>query len=143
MDDVVDVGDVVGAACLTWCEVSEGALAANVRAFRGRLAEGVKLGVVVKADAYGHGLVVASRAFVRAGVDWLVCNALHEAEALRTAEIEAPIYVVGHVPAAAAAAVVRADVRLVVYDVAVVEALAAAGKAAGRVVRNVTRVGVQ
>lgn len=134
MDDVVDVGDVVGAACLTWCEVSEGALAANVRAFRGRLAEGVKLGVVVKADAYGHGLVVASRAFVGAGVDWLVCNALHEAEALRAAGIAAPIYVVGYVPAAAAPAVVRADVRLVVYDAAVVEALAAAGKAAGRVV---------
>jgi alanine racemase len=128
------MGDVMSEACLTWCEVSEGALRANVRAFRGRLEAGVRLGVVVKADAYGHGLVLASRAFVRAGVDWLVCNALHEAEALRAAGIDAPIYLVGYVPAAAAEAAIRADVRLVVYDAEVVTALAAAGRAAGRVV---------
>jgi len=48
----------------TWCEVDVEALAANVRTFRNRLARGSLLGIVVKSNAYGHGLAGASRAFV-------------------------------------------------------------------------------
>ncbi|TNF32718.1 MAG: alanine racemase [Deltaproteobacteria bacterium] len=117
---------------LSWCEVSTAALAANTREMRRRVGDDVLLGIVVKSDAYGHGLVGASRAFVDAGADWLVVNALHEAQTLRTAGLTVPIYVAGHVPGAAAAAVVRADARVVVYDADVVDALAAAGREAGR-----------
>jgi len=124
---------VIAPDVLTWCEVSTAALAANARAFKAR-AGAARLGVVVKADAYGHGLVLAARAFLSGGADWLIVNALHEAEALRAAGIEAPIHVVGNVPAMQAERAVRADVHLVVYDPAVVTALAAAARGAGRVV---------
>jgi alanine racemase len=120
---------------LTWCEVPTAALAHNVAELRRRvLPAGARLGVVVKADAYGHGLVVAARAFVAGGVDWLIVNALDEAEALRRAGVTAPLYVVGPVAPWMAARVVAADVRLVVYDADLVEALAAAAQAAGKVV---------
>jgi len=119
---------------LGWCEVSRGALAANVRELRRRVGPDVRLGVVVKSDAYGHGLVPAAETFVAAGADWLVVNALHEATRLRAAGLSAPIYVAGAVPPAAAAAVVAADVRVVAYDAALVDVLAAAGRAAGRAV---------
>lgn len=118
---------------LTWCEVSTGALEANARAFKARVGEAL-LGVVVKADAYGHGLVLAARAFLAGGADWLVVNALHEAEGLRAAGIGAPIHIVGNVPVFQAERAVRADVRMVVYDADVVQAIAAAARAAGRVV---------
>jgi alanine racemase len=116
---------------LSWCEISRAALVANARAFKARVGA-ARLGIVVKADAYGHGLVAAARAFLEGGADWLVVNALHEAEALRAAGIDAPLHVVGNVPVAQAARAVAADVRMVVYDPEVVTAMAAAGRLAGR-----------
>lgn len=118
---------------LSWCEVSRAALAANARAFRAR-AQGALLGIVVKADGYGHGLELAARAFLEGGADWLIVNALHEAEALRRAGIDVPLHVVGNVPVQQATRAVAAGVRMVVYDADVVEAVAAAARAAGRVV---------
>ena len=38
---------------------------------------------VVKADAYGHGLVPAARAAIAGGADWLGTALLSEAAALR------------------------------------------------------------
>lgn len=118
---------------LTWCEVSTSALEANARAFKARVGEAL-LGVVVKADAYGHGLALASRALLAGGADWLVVNSLPEAEALRQAGIEAPLHVVGNVPVFQAERAVRAGVRMVVYDAEVVKAIAGAARAAGKVV---------
>ncbi len=119
---------------LSWCELDTGALAHNLRAFRQRVGEGVRLGVVVKSDAYGHGLVPASRAFVEAGADWLIVNALGEAEALRAGGLTAPIYVVGAVSPWCAARVVATGARVIVYDPELVDALSAAASAAGVVV---------
>jgi alanine racemase len=46
---------------------------------------------VVKANAYGHGLVEVSRALETAGVDWLMVGKLQEAVALRSAGVKSPI----------------------------------------------------
>lgn len=46
---------------------------------------------VVKADAYGHGLIPCAKAAVEAGADWLGTALLEEAIALREAGITAPI----------------------------------------------------
>jgi hypothetical protein len=81
---------------LSWCEIDTDALEHNARAFKGRVGD-KRLGIVVKADAYGHGLVLAARAFVRGGADWLIVNAVQEAVALRQAGLELPLYVVGNV----------------------------------------------
>ena len=43
---------------------------------------------VVKADAYGHGLVPVSRAAINSGATWLGVALLEEALALRAAEIK-------------------------------------------------------
>ena len=52
---------------------------------------GTKLLAVVKADAYGHGLVPVAKAAISAGADYLGVPLLEEAIALREAGIEAPI----------------------------------------------------
>ncbi|MGB0588194.1 MAG: alanine racemase [Myxococcota bacterium] len=118
----------------SWVETDSAALASNVALFKQRLAPGSRLGVVVKSNAYGHGAALASRAFVDAGADWLIVNDVVEALALRDAGLEAPIYICGPVPPAAAPQVVAARARTVVYDGAFVTALDAAGRAAGWVV---------
>ena len=52
---------------------------------------GTKLLAVVKADAYGHGLVPVAKAALSAGADYLGVALLEEAIALREAGIEAPV----------------------------------------------------
>ncbi len=52
---------------------------------------GTKLLAVVKADAYGHGLVPVAQAAVAAGADYLGVALLEEAITLREAGINAPI----------------------------------------------------
>ena len=117
-----------------WCEVSRGALRSNVEVFRRRLSPGARLGVVVKADAYGHGLALCARAFLAAGADWLIVNSALEAVALRAVAPAASIYICGPVFPEQADLVVAADARVVVYDPELVTALAASGRAAGRAV---------
>jgi alanine racemase len=72
------------------CEVDLDAVAANVEVLRSR-APGAALLAVVKADAYGHGLVPVARAALAGGADWLGTALLAEAAALRQAGITAPI----------------------------------------------------
>ena len=52
---------------------------------------GTKLLAVVKADAYGHGLIPVAQAAISAGADYLGVALLEEAVALREAGISAPI----------------------------------------------------
>ena len=53
---------------------------------------------VVKADAYGHGLLPSARAALRGGATWLGVAQLPEAVELRRAGIEAPLLSWLHVP---------------------------------------------
>ena len=123
--------DPPGSEAGTWVEVSRGALAHNVRQFLSILGSDVRLGAVVKANAYGHGLVEVSRIFLDAGAHWLCVNALYEAEALRDAGIDAPIYIMGSITPRDASAAVRLGCRVVVYRDDVVKALSDAAAAAG------------
>jgi alanine racemase len=73
-------------------EIDLGALRANVRALRARVAPGgAELMTVVKSDAYGHGMVPVARAARAAGARWLGTATPHEALALRAAGIEGPL----------------------------------------------------
>ena len=61
----------------------------NVAALKAKA--GVDLLAVVKADAYGHGLVPVAKAAIEGGANWLGVALLEEAIALRAAGITAPI----------------------------------------------------
>ncbi|GGT88946.1 MULTISPECIES: alanine racemase [Streptomyces] len=68
-------------------EIDLGALRANVRTLRARVAPHAQVMAVVKADAYGHGAVRCARAALDAGAGWLGTATPHEALALRAAGI--------------------------------------------------------
>jgi alanine racemase len=72
------------------------AIRANVRALRGLVAP-ARVAAVVKANAYGHGLLAVARA-IEAEVDRLCVYELAEAVVLRDAGIVAPIHVLGPIP---------------------------------------------
>ncbi len=77
----------------TWAEINFPAMAHNLTVIRQRIGPNVKLGLVCKADAYGHGLVPAGRFAARNGADWLCVASVQEGVALRDSGIDCPIMV--------------------------------------------------
>ncbi|HXR44189.1 MAG TPA: alanine racemase [Pseudolysinimonas sp.] len=67
---------------------------------------------VVKADAYGHGVVPVARAAVEGGAAWLGVADIDEALALRAGGIDAPVLAWLHGPDADFAAAIGAGVEL-------------------------------
>ena len=94
--------------------VDLGALARNAGALA-RLVAPARLAAVVKANAYGHGLVPVARALAPHAARLCVYE-LEEAVALRDAGIDAPIHVLGPVPASDLDAAHAANVQLTLWD---------------------------
>lgn len=95
-------------------------------------ARGAQVMAVVKADAYGHGLLPCARAALAGGATWLGVAQLSEALALRAGGVSAPVLSWLHAPGDDLAAAVAADVDL---SVGARWALAAAARAARRLGR--------
>lgn len=123
------------ASLSSWCEVEAAALRQNVAALRQRLNPGSLLGIVVKSQAYGHGLLPCAGEFLAAGADWLVVNSAQEAQALRQARISAPLYICGPVLPCQAGLAALAGARVVLYDRELARALDQAGRERGERVR--------
>jgi alanine racemase len=101
-------GKILAGGRPTEAQIDLAALRANY-ATASRCARGRDVIAVVKADAYGHGVVTVARALVEAGCPRVATATLDEAVALRDAGLGAPILVLGgvHGIEEAAAAVAR------------------------------------
>ena len=110
------------------------AITSNVTVLRERAGDAGVM-AVVKADAYGHGLVPAARAALRGGATWLGVAQLPEAMALRAAGITEPVLAWLHSTGAGFAEAVRADVDLGVSGTWMLHDVAAAARSTGRTAR--------
>ncbi len=133
----------------TTIEISRSALTDNIKLFkkiigppssRGSLGTasvpgGRLLGVAVKANAYGHGLVEASQIFLAAGADWLIVDSVEEGMVLRENGLLAPVLIVGYVPLQDLEKVFDYDFRLVVYNKQTIKKLEQISKKRRQVVR--------
>jgi alanine racemase len=113
-------------------EISRAALVHNIRQFRRIIGPRRKFMAVVKANAYGHGLVEVAGIAVNNGVDWLGVNSVEEGAALRDAGFRCPVLVLGYVPLGALSEAVARDLRLIVYNRETVERLAEVARKQGR-----------
>ena len=77
----------------TCAEIDLEAIQHNFRQVRHRIGNGVKIMAVVKANAYGHGVLETTSALLKAGTDYLGVAILDEAVYLREHGIESPILV--------------------------------------------------
>jgi alanine racemase len=114
--------------------VDLGAVRDNVEALRSRTTAEVL--AVVKADAYGHGLLPCARAAVAGGATWLGTALLDEALALRAAGITEPrvlTWLLG--PGERLADAVVADIDLSVNATWALDEVVAAAGATGRPAR--------
>lgn len=67
----------------------------NLRALRGALTSGTQIILVVKANAYGHGMTAVAREATAAGVSWFLVSRMDEAVELRQALPEGRILLLG------------------------------------------------
>lgn len=111
------------------------ALASNVRSLRAH-APTAQLMAVVKADAYGHGLLPSARAALAGGATWLGTAQMDEALALRAAGITEPRVLTWlYAPGAPLARAIEADVDVAVSSASALTEVVAAARAVGRTAR--------
>ncbi|MFL5869760.1 MAG: alanine racemase [Solirubrobacterales bacterium] len=111
-----------------WLEIDLDALLSNLAAIRAAVGDGVRVEPVVKADAYGHGLVPVSRTLAAAGADGLSVATFDEAVVLRDAGLRCPILVLYPVPPAFTEAAGRRRISLSVGDSVLLERLLASAR---------------
>ncbi len=114
--------------------VDHAAIRANVERLR-VVAGAAEVMAVVKADAYGHGIVPVSRTALAAGATWLGVAQLGEALELRAAGIEAPLLTWIYGPGAPLAEALTADLDLSASASWALDELAAAARVTGRAAR--------
>lgn len=98
----------------TWIEIDRDALVSNTTAFKALLSPDCALMVVVKANAYGHGLETAAPV-IAARADWLGVNSLEEALSLEKLALGKPILILGYTPLEQLSTVVKHGFRQVVF----------------------------
>ena len=104
------------------------AIAANVKKLKAT--SGTELMAVVKADAYGHGLVPVAKAALNAGASWLGVALVEEAHSLRAAGVTAPLLAWLVPPGSNYAAAIDANIDLAVPSLDIFREIVATGKRA-------------
>ncbi len=124
-----------------WVEVDLDALEANARVVRRLLPAESRLGIVVKANGYGHGLEMAARAAVTGGADWLIVATVDEGRNVRAAGITIPTLATYPPPPVLLEEAAELDLDVTVGDEASIKAAIRAGAARAR--RGGTALGLQ
>ena len=124
----------------SFVEIDTEALTHNMATIKAGLAPGSHLAAVVKSNAYGHGVKIAWRAFVKGGAEWLCVDSLPEAEELRKDGCDLDIFVMGHIPPQHAKAAVELGIHAMTYLPSQVEAFGAASNAASKPLRLIMKL---
>jgi len=97
-------------------EIDLNAILHNISVIKGVIDQETKLIGVVKANAYGHGLIETARTIWTGGADILAVNSLEEAIALRVNKIKAPILILSYVEPGEFRKILDFDLTLTIYD---------------------------
>lgn len=106
-----------------WAEIDIRAIKENLTAIKATLAPRTKVMAVVKANAYGHGLVPVAKAALEFAADRLGVALVEEAIELREAGIEAPIQILSEPPLIAVDEIAAYKLLPTVYSMELAQAL--------------------
>ena len=106
-----------------WAEINLDNIAHNIREIRRITHKNAKIMGVVKADAYGHGVMEVTRTLLANGAERLAVSMLDEAIQLRRNGIEAPILILGYTDPIRANEIIENDVTQTVYSRELAQAL--------------------
>lgn len=117
----------------TWAEIDLGAIAHNLRELKKCLTGSARLMPVIKANAYGHGIIEVARVCINEGADFLAVAMLDEALWLRESGIDrGNILILGYTPEDEAGKAVDHGFRLTVFNYRGAEAVSRAASRAGK-----------
>jgi alanine racemase len=111
-------------------EVNLNAISNNIKLVKSKTQ--AQILAVVKADAYGHGLIPVAKCAVDAGATWLGVALLEEAILLREAGIKVPIISWLTPPSSDFKQAIELDIDLAIPSLKHLEVIVAAGKALGK-----------
>jgi len=117
--------------CQSWVEISRSALLNNLDVLERLAGNSVTVAPVLKANAYGHGLLLCGQIMAQAGARIVCVNEVAEAEAL--SELPVDVYIVGPTFAEDADRIAAVRCQVVTSSRAHVDALARAAQAADTV----------
>ena len=106
-----------------WTEINLDNLAHNIKEVRRITKKEALVTAVVKANAYGHGSIEASKVFLENGADRLAVATLSEGVELRRASIKAPILILGFTPENQHKIAVENDITETIYSLESAEKL--------------------
>ena len=115
-------------------DIDLGKLSQNVQTLKQKV-NGAALMAVVKANAYGHGLVPSARAAKRGGADWLATALLSESIELRNAGVTGPILSWLNTPIDQFDLCIEKDIDLGVNSLESLEAISTAASIVGKPAR--------
>jgi len=107
----------------TWTEIDLDAIAYNYRTIKSRLSKKTSVLAVVKANAYGYGMIEVARRLEKEKAAYLGVACVDEGLALRKARIKTPILVLSSVLPKEAEAAVYYDLTLTVCDMSLAAAI--------------------
>ncbi|OGN92998.1 MAG: alanine racemase [Chloroflexi bacterium RBG_13_50_21] len=132
----------------TWVEIDLDAIRNNIQWFL--VFSGVPVMAVVKANAYGHGMIPVARAALQAGASWCGVARIEEAFELRTAGLNCPILVMGYTPPNWVEKAVAWEISMTVWHPDQIDSAASTAKAIAKSARlhlkvdtGMSRLGVQ
>ena len=111
-------------------EVNLNAISNNIKLVKSKTQ--AQILAVVKADAYGHGLIPVAKCAVDAGATWLGIALLEEAISLREAGIKVPIISWLTPPSSDFKKAIELDIDVAIPSLKHLELIVAAGKAVGK-----------
>jgi alanine racemase len=114
----------------TYAYIQMNNLRANLAEIR-RRAEPAKICAMIKADAYGHGVVEIAKVLQEEKVEYLAVALLEEALELKDAGIATPILVLGTASIEDAEIIVSREITQSIYDLEIARALSRAAVAQG------------
>ncbi|NLB18838.1 MAG: alanine racemase [Syntrophomonadaceae bacterium] len=107
----------------TWAEIDLGAIAHNIRELRQLINPSTKFMAVLKANAYGHGILEVAGVCVHEKVDYLGVALLDEAMYLLENGIKLPVLILGFTEESDLGLVIKHGFRQTVFDFSTAEAL--------------------
>ncbi|MEK9186676.1 MAG: alanine racemase, partial [Patescibacteria group bacterium] len=127
----------------TWIEISESAYVNNLNFFKAPMSRlnldigtgKAELAVVIKANAYGHGMLEIAGMAAKNGVNFFCVHSLDEAKEIRKNGFNQNILVMGHVPMARLEEAVELNLQLALYNLESLQALDKVAQKLGKMAR--------
>ncbi|MBO3446438.1 alanine racemase [Clostridium sp. CCUG 7971] len=119
----------------TWVEINLDYIKHNYIQIKESINKNVKIGAVLKANAYGHGAVEVAKLLEEENVDYICVAGLNEAIELRNENINSKILVMGDIPSDFIKLAIKEDVIITIFSYSYVKLVSEVAKDLNKVAK--------